>query len=410
MGDRKRFAVGAQVRVRNPGVNGVVTQLDNEPTALGEYWHAIRTEHEERREPGCNLELVPIPATNLAAGTPRPHQAGTESLLGQIEDIIKSMPPRATIRHDIQENHAWFGRVSAASGKWDPAKSAVVRDYLDLFFSNGPARETAQGLNKLLILLNQARAELETSQMQNASMTPSRSKAWMLLKAIYEKTRIDDLPTDDVTRLDTGLTEEEAIGAFRYLKDKGLIETFELPYAARINANGIDAIENPPAEQEQSAPFATAETARKGLLRKVFIGHGRSLVWLQLKGFLTDRLRLTCDEFNAEAVAGIPTTERLQTLLDGAGFAFLVMTAEDTHTDNSTHARENVIHEAGLFQGRLGFKRAIILLEDGCAQFSNIHGLSHIGFPKGNLEPIFEKVRHVLEREQMLQAPPRQQR
>lgn len=48
---------------------------------------------------------------------------------------------------------------------------------------------------------------------------------------------------------------------------------------------------------------------------------------------------------------------------------------------------------------RLGFERAIILLEEGCAQFSNIHGLTHIAFPKGNLEPAFEKIRQVLERE-----------
>jgi predicted nucleotide-binding protein len=76
------------------------------------------------------------------------------------------------------------------------------------------------------------------------------------------------------------------------------------------------------------------------------------------------------------------------------------MTAADTHADASAHARENVIHESGLFQGRLGFKRAIILLEEGCEQFSNIHGLTRIPFPKGNLEPVFEKVRQVLEREQ----------
>jgi predicted nucleotide-binding protein len=139
--------------------------------------------------------------------------------------------------------------------------------------------------------------------------------------------------------------------------------------------------------------------------RRVFMGHGGSLVWHQLKAFLTDRLHLACDEFNSESVAGISTTERLQTLLDRAGFAFLVMTAEDIFADSSTHARENVIHEAGLFQGRLGFKRAIILLEDGCAQFSNIHGLTYIGFPKGNLEPVFERIRHVLEREGILQSP-----
>jgi predicted nucleotide-binding protein len=43
----------------------------------------------------------------------------------------------------------------------------------------------------------------------------------------------------------------------------------------------------------------------------------------------------------------------------------------------------NVVHEAGLFQGRLGFERAIILLEEGCKSFSNIEGLGQIRFPKG---------------------------
>jgi predicted nucleotide-binding protein len=45
----------------------------------------------------------------------------------------------------------------------------------------------------------------------------------------------------------------------------------------------------------------------------------------------------------------------------------------------------NVIHEVGLFQGRLGFKRAIVLLEEGCKEFSNIQGLGQIRYPKGNI-------------------------
>jgi predicted nucleotide-binding protein len=78
------------------------------------------------------------------------------------------------------------------------------------------------------------------------------------------------------------------------------------------------------------------------------------------------------------------------------------MTAEDEHADATRHARENVVHEAGLFQGRLGFRRAIILLEEGCAEFSNIVGLSQIRFPKGNIRACFEDVRAVLEREGLL--------
>jgi len=68
MSPQKRFAVGARVVVKTPGVIGVITQADDEPTTLWEYWHTIKTEHGERREPGCNLELVPTPQTNSQPG------------------------------------------------------------------------------------------------------------------------------------------------------------------------------------------------------------------------------------------------------------------------------------------------------------------------------------------------------
>ena len=134
----------------------------------------------------------------------------------------------------------------------------------------------------------------------------------------------------------------------------------------------------------------------------IFIGHGRSPVWRELKDFLTDRLSLPWDEFNRDSVAGIPTTERLLQMLDNASFAFLIMTAEDEHTDASVHARANVIHEVGLFQGRLGMRKAIVLLEDGCQEFSNIHGLSHIPFSRGRVSSAFEELRRVLEREHIV--------
>jgi predicted nucleotide-binding protein len=59
----------------------------------------------------------------------------------------------------------------------------------------------------------------------------------------------------------------------------------------------------------------------------------------------------------------------------------------------------NVIHEAGLFQGRLGFTKAIVVLEEGCAEFSNIQGLGQIRFPAGRISAAFEDIRQVLERE-----------
>jgi len=97
---RQRFDVGASVRVKMPGVNGVITQLDSSPTVMGEYWHTIRTERGERREPGCNIELIPPPLTNgrqrkVAAPTANdplllPEQA-IPMLRTQLEEAVEAL-------------------------------------------------------------------------------------------------------------------------------------------------------------------------------------------------------------------------------------------------------------------------------------------------------------------------------
>jgi len=135
---------------------------------------------------------------------------------------------------------------------------------------------------------------------------------------------------------------------------------------------------------------------------RIFIGHGRSSAWRDLKEFVQDRLDLEFEEFDRESTPGKSTKERLQEMLDNAGFAFLVLTAEDDMGDGSKQARANVIHEVGLFQGRLGFEKAIILLEKGCAEFSNIVGTTQIRFTKGNIKAVSEELRRVLEREGLI--------
>lgn len=148
----------------------------------------------------------------------------------------------------------------------------------------------------------------------------------------------------------------------------------------------------------------TVEERKPG--NKVFIGHGGSSVWRDLKDFLKDRLNLRVEEFNSSSTAGMSTIERLSEMLDSSTFAFLIMTGEDETSDGKLQARLNVVHEIGLFQGRLGFRRAIVLLEEGCSEFSNIHGLTQIRFPKGNIKAMSEEIRRVLEREGLLEESP----
>lgn len=99
------------------------------------------------------------------------------------------------------------------------------------------------------------------------------------------------------------------------------------------------------------------------------------------------------------ARAGHAIRDILEEILEKSSFALLVMTAEDETADGRRLARQNVIHETGLFQGKLGFSRAIVLLEEGTEEFSNIQGLQQIRYTKGRIKETFGEVLAVLRRE-----------
>ena len=92
------------------------------------------------------------------------------------------------------------------------------------------------------------------------------------------------------------------------------------------------------------------------------------------------------------ARAGHAIRDILDEMLSKSSFAVVIMTGEDKDEDGNLHARENVIHELGLFQGKLSFSRAIVLLEEGTSEFSNIHGIHQIRYAKNNIKETFGEV------------------
>lgn len=145
-------------------------------------------------------------------------------------------------------------------------------------------------------------------------------------------------------------------------------------------------------------PVDETEAAIKRSL-SIFVGHGRNPAWRDLKDHLHEKHGFHVTAYETGPRVGLHIADVLETMEDDASFAILVMTGENADESGDLHARENVIHEAGLFQGRLGFKRAIVLLEEGCAEFSNLSGVQHIPFAKGNIKETFGEVLATIKRE-----------
>jgi predicted nucleotide-binding protein len=139
-------------------------------------------------------------------------------------------------------------------------------------------------------------------------------------------------------------------------------------------------------EFDSSKPHPKKQSNSTG---KIFIGHGRSKLWARLQVFLKDDLNLETLTFEDESRTSESIINILDEFLDNSSLAILVMTAEDETAEGNSRARQNVIHESGLFQGRLGFDKVIILKQDGLEEFSNIAGLQYIPFTDDNIEQCF---------------------
>jgi hypothetical protein len=82
-----------------------------------------------------------------------------EQLLAEIEDVLRSMPDRATIRHDLPENHSWLGRASAVVNLWRPAMG-IAFDQQVSYVHGINAIGASQALKMMLTTLHRAQSEL----------------------------------------------------------------------------------------------------------------------------------------------------------------------------------------------------------------------------------------------------------
>ncbi|GIG92940.1 hypothetical protein Pen02_78760 [Plantactinospora endophytica] len=126
-----------------------------------------------------------------------------------------------------------------------------------------------------------------------------------------------------------------------------------------------------------------------GLPNGVFIAHGARPEWLAVQRFIEERFELPVYSFESGSWGGRQVTEALADYLDRCGFAICVLTAEDFTGDGRRLARQNVVHEVGLFQGRHGFDRVMVLAEEGCDFVPQAAGPYTISFPRNGISRTF---------------------
>ena len=132
---------------------------------------------------------------------------------------------------------------------------------------------------------------------------------------------------------------------------------------------------------------------------KIFLGHGRNVLWARVQIYLKDELHLNVEAWESNSRSGLHSLDVLKGILDSCTFAVIVATGEDATASGGVRARQNVVHEIGLFQGRVGFEKVALLHQRGIEEFSNLAGLQVIPFDDVRIEATFYELARMLQRE-----------
>jgi hypothetical protein len=82
-----------------------------------------------------------------------------EQLLAEVEDVLRTVPARATIRHPEPENYAWLGRAAAVIAAWDPLQGPLFDIHVQKLTSQ-MAVGAESGIQGVMVMLNRARFDL----------------------------------------------------------------------------------------------------------------------------------------------------------------------------------------------------------------------------------------------------------
>lgn len=96
-----------------------------------------------------------------------------EELLAELEDLLRTMPPRDRLGDDSADSLSWLGRATAIISKWRPEMTIPAQ--LHIGTMHGPGRGYNQAINGLIVILHQARADLRMKTLGPSNVAVASS-------------------------------------------------------------------------------------------------------------------------------------------------------------------------------------------------------------------------------------------
>ena len=121
-----------------------------------------------------------------------------EQLLAEVEDVIRTMPPRATIRHESDENFEWCGRAVSVLHHWNLPYGIEAASAVHGMQARG-ALEGRTGFMRLMLLLRQAQSDLRMKTVGPVNVAVGQGEVFRYFDVVRQ---ILELAKDDLLFVD----------------------------------------------------------------------------------------------------------------------------------------------------------------------------------------------------------------
>lgn len=134
----------------------------------------------------------------------------------------------------------------------------------------------------------------------------------------------------------------------------------------------------------------------------VFLVHHESAYREVVRRFVEEDCGLPVYELTSSDITRRDFAAFLSEQMPKCSFAICLLGKNQPMADGRVRADQNVVYQAGFFQGRYGFGRVALLFEEGCEPFSNIAGIVRLDFPSPQVDSTFIDLQRMLQREGLM--------